>query len=466
MLLERYKLAVQPFGVTPDPRFLYLSATHREAMASLLHGIRSGRGFTALIAGPGMGKTTLLLNLLHMLDGNTKTAFLFQTLCGPREFLNALLADLEIEADGDSITRMQAKLNEYLLRESHNGRQVVVVIDEAQNLNKQVLEVVRMLSNFETANQKLLQVVLAGQPQLANKLSSQNFIQLKQRISIVARLAPLNALETRGYIEHRLEIAGHACGTPLFTDQAYAMIAEQSQGIPRDINNLCFNAMTLACALKRSIVDGSMVQETVNDLDLKTIAALPKKSDEQSSRPSHFSGGVFSSAQRRQEALVAIAVLASLVWPISRLVAPAKLRVLPEHSLRSSQPETNQNFEVVATTRAVVPAKKEQVPGPASATTARRPQTRTRWDKSGAVAEAPDATFGFPMMANQNISGIEDAPGHDYPGPNDVLELHPLLKEVERLQQIPLSPEATREIRPAPEQNVAPFEPSAQRATR
>jgi general secretion pathway protein A len=312
ILTEHYKLAIQPFGVTPDPRFLYLSATHREAMASLLHGIRSGRGFTALIAAPGMGKTTLLLNLLHTLKGNTKTVFLFQTMCGPVEFLNALLADLGIEDDGKSTTRMYAKLNEYLLRQSRNGRQVVVILDEAQTMDEQVLEAVRMLSNFETASNKLLHVVLSGQPQLAAKLSSGTLTQLRQRISIVARLAPLNAQETRDYIEHRLKVAGHASSNVLFTDPAYAAIAEHAQGIPRNISNLCFNAMSLGCALKSSIVDESMVREVIKDLDLSTINVPSRKNDEQSSPPSQFGGGVPSSAESRPEVLFATAILASL----------------------------------------------------------------------------------------------------------------------------------------------------------
>lgn len=302
MFLAHFKLSVQPFGVTPDPRFLYLGPTHREALASLLHGIRSGRGFTALIAAPGMGKTTLLFNLLRSLKDYTKTAFLFQTLCGPGEFINGLVADLGIDDDGKNITRMQAKLNEYLLRESYLGRQVVVIIDEAQNLDEQVLEVVRMLSNFETANKKLLHVVLAGQPQLAVKLSSRSLTQLRQRISIVARLAPLNGDEIRAYIEHRLRVAGAASEKPFFSGKAYAMIAEQSGGIPRNINNLCFNSMSLACALQRPRVDASMVQETINDLDLRAIPSLQPREVRRQSRPTVFARAL------------ALGILAFLVW--------------------------------------------------------------------------------------------------------------------------------------------------------
>jgi general secretion pathway protein A len=304
VLRAHYKLSMQPFGVTPDPTFLYLGATHREAMASLLHGIRAQTGFTALIAAPGMGKTTLLFNLLHILKGTAQTAFLFQTLCRPGGFLNALLADLGIVDNGKNIGRMHARLNEYLLQESHKGRQVVAVIDEAQNLNEQVLEVVRMLSNFETSSRKLLHVVLAGQPQLAEKLNLDSLTQLRQRISIVARLAPLNAQETREYIEHRLRVAGYSSNKPLFTDQAYAVIAEQSQGIPRNINTLCFNAMSLGCALKRQIADDSILQEIISDLDLRTIAASAQTSGKRRVSASHSEGGMYVFAKQRIQAVL------------------------------------------------------------------------------------------------------------------------------------------------------------------
>jgi general secretion pathway protein A len=269
MLLKHFKLDTQPFGVTPDPRFLYFGPSHREAMASLIHGILSGRGFTALIAEPGMGKTTLLFNLLDMLKGSAKTAFLFQTLCGPREFLRALLADLGIEESSNVITRMHAKLNEYLLQESRQGSQLVLVIDEAQNLDERTLEVVRMLSNFETSDKKLMQVVLAGQPQLAQKLASDRLSQLRQRISIVARLTAFNPEDTCAYIEHRLRVAGFVSNEPLFTNRAYEMIAEYSCGIPRNINNLCFNAMSLGCATRQVPLDDSVIQEVVQDLELE-----------------------------------------------------------------------------------------------------------------------------------------------------------------------------------------------------
>ena len=275
MLTQHFKLNFQPFGVTPDGRFLYLSQTHREAIASLLYGIQACRGFTALIAPPGMGKTTVLLHMLGVLIGNARTSFLFQTLCAPEQFLRSLLTDLGIDNEGDDVAQMHGKLNAYLLRESKAGRQVVVVIDEAQNLDEPVLELVRMLSNFETPGKKLMHLILCGQPQLAEKLASERLTQLRQRISIVARLSPFSADETREYIDHRLQVAGAVPENTIFSRQAYDMIAAQSGGIPRNINNLCFNAMSLACALKKSQVDSSMVRETIDDLNLSTL--IPAK---------------------------------------------------------------------------------------------------------------------------------------------------------------------------------------------
>jgi general secretion pathway protein A len=272
MFVEFYKLAEQPFGVTPDPRYLYLSPTHSEAMASLMYGVLENRGFTALIAHPGMGKTSLLCDLLERIHVSARTVFLFQAQLSPHELMRSLLADLGIPDGGQDLAGMQLRLNDVLLREAGSGKKVVIVIDEAQALDDQVLEVLRMLSNFETSREKLIHVVLAGQPQLAERLASPSLTQLRQRISIVARLAPLDASETRAYIEHRLRVAGHKGWRPIFNDHAYALIARHSQGIPRNINNLCFNAMSLGCVLRQRIIRHSVIYEVLHDLDLRPLA--------------------------------------------------------------------------------------------------------------------------------------------------------------------------------------------------
>src|SRR5208282_3829720 len=220
---------------------------------------------------PGMGKTSLLFDLLEKIHISTRTVFLFQPQLSPRELMRSLLADFGIPDAGEDVAAMQLKLNDVLLRETASGKKVVIVIDEAQALSEEVLEVLRMLSNFETSREKLLHVVLAGQPQLADRLASPSMIQFRQRISIVARLAPFNASETRAYIEHRLCVGGHKGWRPIFTDHAYALIARHSQGIPRNINNLCFNAMSLGCALRQRTIHHGAIYEVLQDLDLRPL---------------------------------------------------------------------------------------------------------------------------------------------------------------------------------------------------
>lgn len=285
MVLEYYNLREQPFGVTPDPQYLYYSATHREALASLLYGLEAGRGFVALIAKPGMGKTTLLFQALNQLKDRTRAVFVFQTICTPIELLRAVLADLGVHDTQGNLIELQAKLNEVITEQSRLGKRLVIVIDEAQNLDDSVLEMVRMLSNFETSREKLIQIVLCGQPQLADRLSSPGLVQLRQRISIFGRLKPFSSEETTRYVDHRIRMTGYSAETPLFTRDALALIAQCSEGIPRNINNLCFNALSLGRALRRRPIDCDIVREVVADLNLEPLresTALVSRSKEDS----------------------------------------------------------------------------------------------------------------------------------------------------------------------------------------
>jgi general secretion pathway protein A len=271
MFLDYYKLREQPFGVTPDPRYIYQSRTHREAMASLFCGVTGGRGFMALIARPGMGKTTLLFQLTKRIDTTAKTVFLFQTHASPKDFLRSLMADLGLpDEDGDPV-KIHSQLNQMLVREYRKGKRFVLIIDEAQNLDNSVLEVVRMLSNFENSAQKLIQIILAGQPQLARKLVSPEMVQLRQRLSMVSRLKPFGHEETCLYIDHRLRTAGYEFRYPLFTPSATALIAHASGGIPRNINNICFNSLLLGRGLERMEITRQMVGDVLADLDLSSF---------------------------------------------------------------------------------------------------------------------------------------------------------------------------------------------------
>lgn len=283
MFLKFYGLKEQPFGVTPDPRYLYLSPAHREALASLFYGIEVGRGFLALIAKPGMGKTTLLFHLLEKFRASAKTAFLFQTQCTSREFMRFLLAELGYDSGDQDFVKMHEEFNKHLLREARAGNRFIVVVDEAQNLDPSVLETIRLLSDFETPRAKLLQIVLAGQPELADKLANRNMAQLRQRISLVSGLKPLSLEDTRHYIQHRLKVAGYQGGS-LFTPQALVDTADFTEGIPRNINNFCFNAMSLACAMRQQVIDAAIVREVIADLDITQHISIPRAADRSVSR--------------------------------------------------------------------------------------------------------------------------------------------------------------------------------------
>src|SRR5258706_2723496 len=232
--LQHFGLSEQPFGVTPDPRFLYLGPKHRQAVAALNYGTESNRGFLTLIAQPGMGKTSLLFNYLESLRGKARTAFVFQSDCEPRGLMSYILADLGLDGTGKDLPEMHAILNQVLLEEMRQGHRFVLVIDEAQNLTERVLESVRLLSNFETPWMKLMQIVLAGHPQPAEKIAKPSMAQLRQRISFAIEIPPLTSEDVTAYVDHRLWVAGYT-GTSLFSAGARTLLAEQSEGIPRNI---------------------------------------------------------------------------------------------------------------------------------------------------------------------------------------------------------------------------------------
>src|SRR5215471_690126 len=273
MVLDFYNLKEQPFGVTPNPDYLYLGATHRNALESIRYAIRNRRGFMSLVATPGMGKTTLLLQLLKEFEGYTSTAFLFQTMCGPEDLLRSLLDDLGLSSDGGSISALQAELQNFLRAEAQKGRSLVVAIDEAQYLSQSCLELVRMLSNFETTKDKLVQVVLAGQPQLGELLASPSMLQLRQRIAVSARLQAFDRADTRLYIDHRLLLSGYGHRKPLFSPEAVDLIADRSQGVPRNINNICFTALTIGTRLRQSTIRREVICEALQELDLAEIGS-------------------------------------------------------------------------------------------------------------------------------------------------------------------------------------------------
>jgi type II secretory pathway predicted ATPase ExeA len=289
MFLGYYNLLEQPFGVTPDTRFLYLNHMYREALASLWYGVSEGRGFMGLIADPGMGKTTLLFQLLQRLRRTSaRTVFLFQTCCDSSDLIRYLLQDLGISPAPD-VASMHHQLNDALVREARAGRQFVLVIDEAQNLSEPVLESIRLLSDFETSQGKLLQIILAGQRQLIGTLMKPGMLQLTQRISVANFLDPLDAEEVTHYIRHRLGVAGYQ-GKPLFTTEALQLVAEESNGIPRNINNICFGALSTAFALDKKRIDRKIIEEVAGEQSVRSLAKRMQVSSTPRTQPESPSG--------------------------------------------------------------------------------------------------------------------------------------------------------------------------------
>ena len=260
--LAFFGLQQQPFNPTPDPRFLYPSPGHREGLAQLLYGVQEHKGFILLTGEIGTGKTTLLRTLLSRLDGNTASAFVFDTTLPFEGLLEYMLEDFGVAKPGESHVQRLIALSNFLIERRRAGQNTVLVLDEAQNLDLRALEQIRLLSNFETSTEKLLQIVLTGQPELLDKLDRPELRQLKQRIGLRCRILPLAAEQTRDYIRTRLRIAG-ASDLGLFSDAAVTRIAEHSGGIPRIINTLCDHCLLIGYADQIRRIDRKIVEEAI-----------------------------------------------------------------------------------------------------------------------------------------------------------------------------------------------------------
>jgi general secretion pathway protein A len=261
-----FGLQQKPFNPTPDPRFLYPSPGHREALAQLLYGVQEHKGFILLTGEIGTGKTTLLRTLLSRLEDNCASAFIFDTTLPFEGILEYMLEDLGVTKAGETHVQRLIALNNFLIERRRAGQNTVLALDESQNLSLEVLEQIRLLSNFETDREKLLQILLVGQPELLDKLGRPELRQLKQRITLRCRILPLAAEETREYVRMRLRIAG-ATDLGLFSDAAITRIAEYSGGIPRLINTLCDHCLLIGYADQIRHIDRRIVDEAVRYLE-------------------------------------------------------------------------------------------------------------------------------------------------------------------------------------------------------
>jgi general secretion pathway protein A len=265
----------KPFNITPDPKFLYLSKKHREALAHLIYGIKERKGFVVLSGEVGTGKTTLVRALFERFDKNVQIAYVFNPSLSVMDFLRTLCEDFRLHVDGGSRFDYVKKLHAFLLECHHSGKTAALIIDEAQYLDSSLFKEIRVLTNLETSKQKLLQVFLVGQPEVNHLLERPDLRPLKQRISVRHHLLPLDHRETGEYIQTRLRIAG-AKSQNCFTEGALQKIYEYSGGVPRLINNICDNSLVTAFAMDKRIVDKKILVECAADLRLVKVQKEPR----------------------------------------------------------------------------------------------------------------------------------------------------------------------------------------------
>jgi general secretion pathway protein A len=260
--LTFYGLREKPFNTTPDPRYLYLTRSHREALAQLIYSVRDNRGFLVLTGEAGTGKTTLIRTLIERLDPETAVSLVFNSSLPFDGILEYMLHDLGVECPaGETRTQRLIRLNELLIERRRTGQRTVLIIDEAQNLAVETLEQIRLLSNFETPRDKLLQILLIGQPELDAKLQLRQLRQLAQRVELQHRISPLSRTETGNYILARLRMAG--AHQALFSARAMARIADAARGFPRRVNILCEHCLVIGYAEQRRSIEPDIVKQAV-----------------------------------------------------------------------------------------------------------------------------------------------------------------------------------------------------------
>jgi general secretion pathway protein A len=264
--LKYYGLKEPPFNITPNPRFLFFSAKHREAFNHLLYGIRERKGFVQLTGEVGAGKTTLCRALLEELGPDFSTALILNPVLDADQLIKAIAMELNLQVKGLDRLETVAEINRFLLQQAEQQKETVLIIDEAQDLTPALLEQVRLLSNLETDERKLLQIVLLGQPELRDRLNDHSLRQLRQRITIRFHLNPLRRGEIGQYVQHRLQVSG-ANGAPYFTRGALWRIYHYSQGIPRLINAVCDKCLLAGYVGQTDRIDFRMVGRALRELE-------------------------------------------------------------------------------------------------------------------------------------------------------------------------------------------------------
>ena len=266
MYQEFFRLTEAPFDITPNPRFMFYSAKHREAYNHLLYGIRERKGFVQLTGEVGAGKTTLCRVALEQLERHYTVALILNPVMSADELMRAIALEYGLPVTGLDRQTTVAVINQFLLQQVDRGRDTVLIIDEAQDLTDDLLEQVRLLSNLETDNRKLLQIVLLGQPELRDRLNQHKLRQLRQRITVRFHLAPLSLGEMGRYIKHRLHLSG-GNGKPYFTQPALWRVFRYSNGIPRLVNALCDKALLAGFVNQTGRINFRLVGRAIRELE-------------------------------------------------------------------------------------------------------------------------------------------------------------------------------------------------------
>ena len=266
MYLEFYGLKEPPFAITPNPRFLFYSAKHREAFNHLLYGIRERKGFVQLTGEVGAGKTTLCRAMLEQLDGQYSTALILNPALNTDQLMRAIAMEFGLNAKGLDRLDALAAINEHLLGLVQQRKDAVLIVDEGQDLTDELLEEMRLLSNLETDDRKLLQIVLMGQPELRARLNNPRLRQLRQRITVRYHLLPLSRFEVAQYVQHRLEVSG-AQGAPYFTQPALWRVHRYSRGIPRLVNAVCDKALLAGYVQQTERINYRMIGRAISELE-------------------------------------------------------------------------------------------------------------------------------------------------------------------------------------------------------
>jgi general secretion pathway protein A len=266
MYCKHFNLNERPFNVTADPSFFFSSDKHKEALSHLLYGVSQRKGVIVITGEVGTGKTTLCRFFLDHLGDKVKTAFILNPFFSEMQLLEAIIKDFGIEVKNKTRFNIIGEFNKFLLRETEAGSNVVLIIDEAQNLKPLQLEQIRLLSNLETSKDKLVQLVLVGQPELNHRLSLNSLRQLEQRVVVRYHITPLNTQEVKDYINHRLDIAGSNNQTVSFTEDAYQKIFDFSNGTPRLINILCDRALLAAFTAEKNTIDIDTIIHCIDEM--------------------------------------------------------------------------------------------------------------------------------------------------------------------------------------------------------